>query len=127
MQFSCTKIAKKEVYMGKEKVKRKLLSPKIDIVFQYLFGEEENAKITKDFLEAILEKEITQIDLSKNTILRRNKKDEKLGILDIAVTINGKENCDIEMQMTRRRRHNRKNTILLVKNVYKKYKKRNRL
>lgn len=113
--------------MSKEKVKRKLLSPKIDIVFQYLFGEEENSKITKDFLEAILEKEITQIDLSKNTILRRNKKDEKLGILDIAVTINGKENCDIEMQMTRRRRHNRKNTILLVKNVYKKHKKRNRL
>lgn len=38
------------------KERSKLLSPKLDIVFQALFGEVGSEKITKRFLEAILRK-----------------------------------------------------------------------
>ena len=49
----------------------KTLSPKLDVVFSALFGEVGNEKITKRFLESILEKKIEKIDLSKNPILKR--------------------------------------------------------
>lgn len=44
-----------------------LLSPKIDIVFQALFGEVGNEQITLKFLEAILDKKIASIDLSRES------------------------------------------------------------
>ena len=78
---------------------KKLLSPKIDVVFQVLFGEIGSERITKRFLESILEQKIDSIDLSKNQILRREKVLDKLGILDVIATINGKEKCNIEMQL----------------------------
>ncbi len=68
------------------------LSPKVDVVFQALFGEPGSERITKQFLESILEEKIESIDLSKNTILRREYKTDKLGVLDVIAKINGKEN-----------------------------------
>ena len=53
------------------KKETKVLSPKLDVVFQALFGEVGNEKITKGFLETILERKIEKIDLNKNPILRR--------------------------------------------------------
>ena len=76
-----------------------ILSPKVDVVFQALFGEPGSERITKQFLESILEEKIESIDLSKNTILRREYKTDKLGVLDVIAKINGKENCHIEMQV----------------------------
>ena len=81
--------------------KAKILSPKLDIVFQALFGEEGSERITKSLLQAILNEEITEIDLSKNPILRREQIEDKLGILDIVARINNKENCDIELQIVK--------------------------
>ena len=85
--------------MDKQKTAKKLLSPKLDIIFQALFGEEGSERITGDLLQTILGEEITEIDLSKNPILRRDKLDDKLGVLDIIAKINNKENCDIELQI----------------------------
>lgn len=79
--------------------KKELFSPKIDIVFQALFGEVGSERITKRFLECILEQKIDEIDLSKNPILRRQTPNSKLGILDIIAKINCKEYCNIEMQI----------------------------
>lgn len=86
-----------------ENKKIKLLSPKLDVVFQALFGEVGNERITKDFLESILKKKIEKIDLSKNLILRKEFKDDKLGILDILAELDGKENCNIELQIVDRK------------------------
>ena len=72
---------------------KRLLNPKLDVVFQALFGEEGSEGITKSFLK------ILKIQLNINPILRRKKQDDKLGILDVAVKINENQNCDIEMQM----------------------------
>lgn len=40
---------------------RRLLSPKMDFVFQVLFGEVGNEEITKQFLEAILKKKLQRL------------------------------------------------------------------
>ncbi len=77
----------------------KTLSPKLDVVFQALFGEVGNESITKGFLETILERKIDSIDLSRNPILRREFKDEKLGILDIIAKLDENEICNIELQI----------------------------
>lgn len=84
----------------KDRNEKKLLSPKIDVVFQVLFGEVGSEEITKDFLEAVLNEKITKIDLSKNPILRRMRINDKMGILDVIVEIDNKEYCNIEMQMS---------------------------
>ena len=75
------------------------MSPKLDVIFQALFGTAGNEKITKGFLESVLKERIDEIDLDKNPILRREFKDDKLGVLDIIAEINGQENCNIEMQI----------------------------
>mgnify|MGYP004554416955 FL=1 len=82
---------------GKKKTKK--LSPKLDIIFEAIFGEVGSERITKDFLEKILKRKIEKIELDKNPILRRKLKDDKLGILDIITELDGKEKCNIEMQL----------------------------
>ena len=77
----------------------KTLSPKLDVVFQALFGEVGNESITKGFLETILERKIDSIDLSRNPILRREFKEEKLGVLDIIAKLDENEICNIELQI----------------------------
>ena len=49
----------------------KTLSPKLDVVFQALFGEVGNERITKAFLQEILKEKIDKIELNVNPILRR--------------------------------------------------------
>ncbi len=87
--------------MNKQQKEYKILSPKLDVVFQKLFGEEGSENITKSFLEAILNEKIENIDLSKNPILRREYKRDKLGILDVIAQINKGENVNIEMQVAK--------------------------
>ena len=84
---------------SKAKAKTKLLSPKLDVVFQALFGEVGSEKITKKFLEAILDKKLEEVDLSRNIVLRRETLKDKMGILDVLVRINKEEYCNVEMQM----------------------------
>lgn len=79
--------------------KKDLLSPKLDVVFQALFGEVGSEKITTSLLKAILKQDIQDIDLNQNPILRREFKDDKLGILDILAKINETDNCNIELQI----------------------------
>ena len=45
--------------------------PKLDVVFQALFGEVGSERITNRFLENILERKIDEIDLKQNQILRK--------------------------------------------------------
>ena len=79
--------------------KIKKYPPKMDIIFQAIFGEVGSENITKDFLEKILKRKIEKISLDKNPILRRELKDDKLGVLDIITELDGKEKCNIEMQL----------------------------
>ena len=80
--------------------KTKLLEPTNDVVFQALFGEIGSERITKKLLENILDEKIESLDLSQNPILRRQTKEDKMGILDVIAKINDGEYVDIEMQMS---------------------------
>lgn len=82
--------------------KIKLLNPKIDVVFQSLFGEEGSEKITRVFLEKILDIKIQEIELNQNPILRRERINGKMGILDVIAKINKNQNVDIEMQISKK-------------------------
>ena len=81
------------------KEKRKLLSPKLDVIFQALFGEVGSERITKKFLEAILDKKLEEVDLSRNIVLRRENLEDKMGVLDVIAKIDDKEYVNIEMQV----------------------------
>ena len=83
----------------KQNKKIRRYPPKMDIIFQAIFGEVCIENITKDFLEKILKRKIEKISLDKNPILRRELKDDKLGVLDIITELDGKEKCNIEMQL----------------------------
>ena len=83
----------------KEENKPKLLSPKVDIIFQILFGEVGSEIITKKFLEAILNKKIESVDLSQNIVMRHENIGEKMGVLDVLVKFDDKKFCNVEMQL----------------------------
>ena len=90
----------RRIYMSESYLKsKKILSPKLDVVFQALFGEVGSEKITGKFLQSILKQEVSEVDLSQNIVLRREQEDDKLGILDIIAKVNEKEYCNIEMQL----------------------------
>ena len=79
---------------------KKILSPKIDVVFQALFGEVGSEKITKDFLRSILGEEVQDVNLEQNAVLRREMPNDKMGIVDVIALLNGNEYCNIEMQVS---------------------------
>ena len=82
-----------------KKSKNSILSPKLDVVFQILFGEVGSEEITKDLLSTILDEEINEIDLNQNIVLRRRSLKDKMGIVDVLAKINNNEYCNIEMQI----------------------------
>ena len=90
----------KDIY--KELNKRKLLKPKIDIVFQSLFSK-ENIEITKSFAEAILEEKIESIIINEDKNLLRENIDDKLGILDLELDINNNKKVDVEIQLVEKK------------------------
>ena len=58
---------------------KKTLSPKLDVVFHALFGEAGNERITKAFLQEILQEKIDKIELNVNQKLRRETIEDKMG------------------------------------------------
>ena len=79
-----------------EKKKFKRLSPKLDIIFQAIFGERGKEKITKDLLEKILKIKIHKLELDKSKDLLNENKNDKNGRLDLRAIINDNIECDIE-------------------------------
>ena len=94
---------KKENFNSDKQIieEKPLLQPKIDVVFQSLFNK-DNIKITKSFVEALLEKKIETIEINSDKDLIREKPEDKLGILDLELDINNKEKIDVEIQLSKR-------------------------
>lgn len=86
-------------FTNDKKSENHILSPKLDVVFQILFGEVGSEEITKDLLSTILDEEINEIDLNQNIVLRRENPKDKMGIVDVLAKINNNEYCNIEMQI----------------------------
>jgi predicted transposase/invertase (TIGR01784 family) len=77
------------------------LSPKSDIIFKLLFGDERSIELLTDFLKSVLKlpaddyEEVTIVDPH----LRPEYKGDKLGILDVKVKTKTKKTIDIEIQV----------------------------
>ncbi|MBO4815618.1 MAG: Rpn family recombination-promoting nuclease/putative transposase [Clostridia bacterium] len=78
---------------------KKILSPKLDIVFKMLFGEQKHERITKKLIEDIIEEKVEKIELEQTPYLFGMQADDKIGIIDVRATINDKNSIDIEMQI----------------------------
>jgi len=79
----------------------KLLSPKVDIIFKLLFGDERSIEILIDFLKAVLnlpDDEFDEVTIVDPHLLREYDSD-KLGILDVKVKTRTKKVIDIEIQV----------------------------
>ena len=79
----------------------KLLSPKVDIIFKLLFGDERSLEILIDFLKAVLnlpDDEFEEVTIVDPHLLREYDGD-KLGILDVKVKTRTKKVIDIEIQV----------------------------
>ncbi len=77
-----------------------LLSPKVDIVFKMLFGDERNKDLTIKFISAVLgykDGELEDVTF-KDTHLKREHIGDKLEILDIKAKLSNGDIIDIEMQ-----------------------------
>ena len=82
----------------KQKEGNQLLKPKNDVVFQSLFNQ-KNEKITKAFIEDLLEEKIEKIIINDTKELYREKPEDKLGILDLEADINEEKKLDVEIQL----------------------------
>ena len=83
-----------------EKVEKKLLKPRNDLVFQKLFGEQKNKEITGHLLSLILGKEVYNVDLDVNKQMIGKREGLKTCILDIRAKFNDGEECNIELQVS---------------------------
>ena len=77
---------------------KKLLCPKMDVVFHALFRE-RNIDDLSNFLSAILREEVNVTSIDKNRYVDIDTVDEKLGIMDLRAELNGKKQCNIEIQL----------------------------
>ena len=77
----------------------KILSPKLDVVFHMLFGEQKNERITKKLIEDVLEEKVETIELEQTPYLWGEQVEDKVGIIDVRATINKENPIDIEMQI----------------------------
>ena len=78
---------------------KKILSPKIDVVFHMLFGEQKHERITKKLIEDVIGEKVETIELEKTPYLWGEQVNDKVGIIDIRAKINNKNPIDIEMQI----------------------------
>ncbi len=85
--------------MKKEKTTQFLMKPKVDFCFKELMEDEE---VRNAFLAAVLGINVEDVVESRilPSHLRQKDKDEKLGILDVRVLLNNREQIDIEIQVT---------------------------
>jgi len=77
-----------------------LLSPKVDIIFKMLFGDERNKDLTIPFISAVLgykDGELEDISFY-DTHLKQENINDKLEILDVKAKLSNGSVVDIEMQ-----------------------------
>ena len=85
-----------------------LITPKRDIIFKKLFGEEGNERIVKGFLEAILDIEIEEVDLDLSSELLPEYADGKESRVDVRTKLKDGTEVNIEMQTDKRAFHDKR-------------------
>lgn len=83
-------------------MKNKWLSPKSDIVFKLIFGDQRNTDILAAFLQAVLKLPESEYDYLSivDPHLKRDFYNDKLGILDVKVHTKTGKMIDVEVQVS---------------------------
>ncbi|MDR3313896.1 MAG: Rpn family recombination-promoting nuclease/putative transposase [Oscillospiraceae bacterium] len=78
-----------------------ILLPKTDVVFKLLFGNERKITILRDFLQAVLNFDDSELAAIKiiDPQLKREHPEDKLGILDVKLETVSGARIDIEIQV----------------------------
>ena len=79
-------------------LKKQLIPPKMDIIFQALF-KKGNEEITKALISSIIGEKIQKIDLDRNKNLLREYANEKMGVLDLIAILDDGVICNVEVQL----------------------------
>ena len=87
-----------------------------DYIFKRVFAFEGNESVLKDFLEAILKKDIKEVTI-KNPEIIPYEKGEKRGLLDIKAQTDDGTVLDIEMQMNDEKNTEKRGTEYLGKMI----------
>lgn len=75
------------------------ITPKNDIVFKKIFGDEGNENILKDFLESILDIKINSLKVDKNTEILPDIYNGKASRLDVLCELDNLTLVDVEVQV----------------------------
>ena len=106
-----------EDLLKKERTKIKgqeLLPLTSDYVFKRIFAKEGNEDILKDFLEAILEIRINNVEV-QNAELTKETIEDKLSVLDIKAKLDNDKIVDVEIQVKDERNIEHRSTFYLTK------------
>ena len=85
----------KENNIGTKDTKITRLPLTSDYVFKRIFGYQGNETITKSFISAVLNQNITEVILENSTTIPKDMWDDKVGILDVKAKIDNKRNRKI--------------------------------
>ena len=84
-----------------DKETHKILLPKVDVIFKLLFGDKRNIEILIAFLKSVIDlsdDEYGTITL-EDTHIKRESKNDKLGIVDVKLTTKSGKIVHIELQV----------------------------
>ena len=87
-----------------------------DYIFKRTFLKDETKGTLKDFLEAVLDVKITDVEI-KNSEIPKDFKDEKGSVLDIRAEINNSKMVDIELQVKNEYNIEQRSTLYMSKNI----------
>lgn len=91
-----------------------------DFVFKRIFAHEKNIHLLKDFIQAILNVQINTLTI-QNTELLKDKKNSKLGIVDLRAKINNTAIVIKEMQVLSQDFYRQRNEFYVDKTYLAQY------
>lgn len=76
----------------------RLLAPKLDVVFHALFRE-DNKDLLGKLISAVMDEDVKVVTTDKNRYVDTEESEEKLGIMDLRVELEGGIQCVVEIQL----------------------------
>jgi len=84
-----------------DKETHKILLPKVDVIFKLLFGDKRNIEILIAFLKSVIDLKDDEYGaiVLEDTHIKRESKNDKLGIVDVKLTTKSGKIVHIELQV----------------------------
>ena len=93
------------------------LKMKSDIMFKAFYGRKENEEFLQDFLESVLEEKIKIKKVMHDVRLEQLAKEQKFGILDLGVELEGGEFINVEIQIKNYKNIEKRTTFYACKKL----------